>query len=43
MLFLCDDGGPVLEVRTIDGGLYYLNCATEEETLEMISKVKQII
>ena len=41
MLFLCDDGGPVLEVRTIDGKLYYLNCATEEETLEMIAKVKQ--
>ena len=43
MLFLCDDGGPVLEVRTTDGGLYYLNCATEEETLEMIAKVKQFI
>lgn len=41
MLFLCDDGGPVLEVRTADGGLYYLNCATEEETLEMIAKVKE--
>lgn len=41
MLFLCADGGPVLEVRTIDGGLYYLNCATEEKTLEMIAKVKQ--
>ena len=40
MLFLCDDGGPVLEVRTVDGSLYYLNCATEEETLEMIAKVK---
>lgn len=40
MLFLCEDGGPVLEVRTSDGGLYYLNCATEEETLEMIAKVK---
>ena len=40
MLFLCDDGGPVLEVRTLDGGLYYLNCATEEETLEMIAQVK---
>ena len=40
MMFLCDDGGPVLEVRTVDGGLYYLNCATEEETLEMIAKVK---
>ena len=42
MLFLCDDGGPVLEIRTIDGGLYYLNCATEEETLEMIAKVKEV-
>jgi len=41
MLFLCEDGGPVLEVRTVDGKLYYLNCATEEETIEMISKVKQ--
>jgi len=41
MLFLCDDGGLVLEVRTVDGGLYYLNCATEEETLEMIAKVKE--
>ena len=41
MMFLCDDGGPVLEVRTADGGLYYLNCATEEETLEMIAKVKE--
>lgn len=40
MLFLCDDGGPVLEVRTVNGGLYYLNCATEEETMEMVSKVK---
>ena len=43
MLFLCDDGGPVLEVRTVDGGLYYFNCATENETLEMIAKVKQQI
>ena len=41
MLFLCEEGGPVLEVRTVDGGLYYLNCATEEETIEMIAKVKQ--
>ena len=40
MLFVCDDGGPLLEVRTVDGKLYYLNCATEEETLEMIAKVK---
>ena len=40
MLFVCVDGGPLLEVRTVDGKLYYLNCATEEETLEMIAKVK---
>ena len=41
MMFVCTDGGPLLEVRTIDGKLYYLNCGTEEETMEMISKVKQ--
>lgn len=41
MLFLCVDGGPVLEVRTVDGKLYYLNCATESKTLEMIAIVKQ--
>ena len=40
MMFIHEDGGPVLELRTSDGGLYYLNCATEEETLEMIAKVK---
>ena len=40
MMFVCTDGGPLLEVRTVDGKLYYLNCATEEETLEMIAKVK---
>ena len=40
MLFVCTDGGPLLEVRTVDGKLYYFNCATEEETMEMISKVK---
>ena len=40
ILFVCTDGGPLLEVRTVDGKLYYLNCATEEETLEMIAKVK---
>ena len=39
-LFVCTDGGPLLEVRTVDGKLYYLNCATEEETQEMIAKVK---
>jgi hypothetical protein len=43
MMFLCVDGGPVLEVRTNDGQLYYFNCATEEETLEMIEKVKEIL
>ena len=43
MMFLCVDGGPVLEVRTVDGGLYYFKCASEEETLEMITKVKQIM
>ena len=43
MLFLCDDGGLVLEVRTAEGKLYYLNCATESETLEMIAKVKEVI
>ena len=40
MLFVCTNGGPLLEVRTVDGKLYYLNCATENETLEMIAKVK---
>ena len=43
MMFIHEDGGPVLELRTSDGGLYYLNCATEEETLEMIAKVKSVI
>ena len=43
MLFLCLDGGPILEVRTTDGKLYYLNCATEEETMEMIAKVKKML
>lgn len=43
MLFVCTDGGPLLEVRTADGKLYYLNCATEEETMEMIAKVKSVI
>ena len=43
MLFVCTNGGPLFEVRTVDGKLYYLNCATEEETLEMIAKVKQQI
>ena len=41
MMFIHEDGGPLLELRTSDGGLYYLNCATEEETMEMIEKVKQ--
>ena len=40
MMFIHEDGGPLLELRTADGGLYYLNCPTEEETLEMIAKVK---
>ena len=43
MLFIHKDGGPVLELRTADGGLYYLNCAKEDETLEMIEKVKEVI
>lgn len=43
MMFFHKDGGPLLEVRTIDGKLYYLNCATEEETIEMIAKMKHII
>ena len=43
MLFVCTDGGPLLEVRTVDGSLYYLNCATEEETLEMIARVKALM
>ena len=43
MMFIHEDGGPLLELRTADGGLYYLNCATEEETLEMIEQVKKEI
>ena len=43
MMFIHEDGGPLLELRTTDGGLYYLNCATEEKTLEMIEKVKEVI
>ena len=43
MMFIHEDGGPLLELRTADGGLYYLNCVTEEETLEMIEKVKEAI
>ena len=43
MMFVHKDGGPLLEVRTINGKLYYFNCATEEETIEMIAKVKHII
>ena len=43
MLFVCTNGGPLLEVRTVDGKLYYLNCATENETLEMIAKVKELM
>ena len=43
MMFIHEDGGPLLELRTADGGLYYLNCAKEEETLEMIEEVKNVI
>ena len=43
MMFIHEDGGPLLELRTADGGLYYLNCVTEEETLEMIEQVKEVI
>lgn len=43
MMFIHEDGGPLLELRTADGGLYYLNCAKEEETLEMIEEVKKVI
>ena len=43
MLFIHEEGGPLLELRTADGGLYYLNCAKKEETLEMIEQVKSVI
>ena len=43
MLFIHEEGGPLLELRTVDGKLYYLNCATEEETQAMIEKVKSVI
>lgn len=43
MMFIHEDGGPLLELRTADGGLYYLNCAKAEETLEMIEQVKKVI
>ena len=43
MMFIHEEGGPLLELRTADGGLYYLNCATEGETLEMIEQVKKVI
>ena len=43
MLFIHKDGGPVLELRMADGGLFYLNCAKEDETLEMIKNVKEAI
>ena len=42
MLFICAKGGPLLEVRTVDGKLSYLNCATEEETMAMIARVKEL-
>ena len=43
MMFIHEDGGPLLELRTSDGGLYYLNCVTEEKTMEMIKEVKAAI
>ncbi len=43
MMFIHKDGGPLLELRTADGGLFYLNSAKEEETLEMIEQVKKVI
>ena len=43
MMFIHEDGGPLLELRTADGGLFYLNCAKEDETLEMIRNVKEAI
>jgi hypothetical protein len=43
MMFIHKKGGSLLELRTVDGGLYYLNCATEEETLKMIDEVKEAI
>lgn len=43
MLFVRHKMPPYIEIRTTDGGLYYLNCATEEETLEVIAKVKKIM
>lgn len=42
MLFVRHKMPPYIEIRTTDGGLYYLNCATKEETLEMIAKVKAL-
>ena len=42
MMFVHEDGGPVLELRTIDSALFYLNCATEEGTMEMIEQVKAL-
>jgi len=43
IMFIHKDGGPLLELRTADGGLFYLNCATEEETMEIIKEVKAAI
>ena len=43
MMFIHEEGGPLLELRTADGGLYYLNCAKKEETMEMIKEVKTVI
>ena len=43
IMFIHKKGGPLLELRTVDGGLYYLNCINEEETHEMIEEVKEVI
>jgi hypothetical protein len=43
MLFVRHKMPPYIEIRTTDGGLYYLNCATKEETLEMFIKLKETI
>ena len=43
MLFVRHKMPPYIEIRTTEGGLYYLNCDTKEETLEMFSKLKETI
>lgn len=40
MLFVTDNGGPFIEIRTTDG-LYYLNCATSEETLQLAVEIRR--